>query len=95
MRSRVTPTATAPARRARLQPPPRRCADEPVSALDMLSGPRIEDPMHTTLRKHYVVVIVTRNVHRTGRVAGHTTFMHLGKLGYDRTDFLEPGVAGN
>ena len=53
--------------------------DEPCSALDPISTAAIEDLL-LELRKDYMIVIVTHNMHQAARVSDYTAFMVLGKM---------------
>jgi len=53
--------------------------DEPTSALDPLATHKIEELMQT-LKKEYIVVIVTHNMQQAARIADYTSFFMLGEL---------------
>src|SRR5947208_9831486 len=66
--------------------------DEPCSALDPISTPKIEELVHE-LKEDYTVVIVTHNMQQAARVSDYTAYMYLGELieyGATNNIFMRP-----
>lgn len=53
--------------------------DGPTSALDPISTSKIEELMHT-LKKDYLVIIVTHNMQQAGRILDYPAFFLSGEV---------------
>lgn len=67
--------------------------DEPASALDPITTPKIEEGIHE-LKEQLTIIIVTHSMQQAARVSDYTAFFYMGRLiEHDVTDtrFTRPG----